>query len=89
MSEAKYQLVPTKTFLKELKKVARVTPRMSKRIAETLEDLEKNPYQGRKLEAIPFGKWRIRIGDYRIRYDIEGDQVILYKILHRKEIYRR
>jgi mRNA-degrading endonuclease RelE of RelBE toxin-antitoxin system len=29
------------------------------------------------------------VGDYRIRYDIEGDQVLLYRIRHRKDIYRK
>jgi mRNA-degrading endonuclease RelE of RelBE toxin-antitoxin system len=28
------------------------------------------------------------VGDYRIRYDIEGDQVLLYRVRHRKDIYR-
>lgn len=42
-----------------------------------------------KLASIKIGKWRIRIGDYRIRYDIEGDKVVLLRILHRKDIYRK
>jgi mRNA-degrading endonuclease RelE of RelBE toxin-antitoxin system len=28
------------------------------------------------------------VGDYRIRYDIEEDQVLLYRVRHRKDIYR-
>ena len=32
--------------------------------------------------------WRIRVGDYRIRYDIEGDRVLLYRVRHRRDIYR-
>ncbi len=46
-------------------------------------------YQGIKLTSIEISKWRIRIGNYRIQYDIEGNKVILLRILHRKDIYRK
>ena len=34
------------------------------------------------------GQWRIRFGDYRIRYDIIGKDVVLHSIKNRKDIYR-
>lgn len=33
------------------------------------------------------GQWRIRAGKYRLRYDIIGQEVILYSFRHRKEAY--
>ena len=30
----------------------------------------------------------MRVGDYRIRYDIEGIRVLLYRVRHRRDIYR-
>jgi mRNA-degrading endonuclease RelE of RelBE toxin-antitoxin system len=33
------------------------------------------------------GQWRIRAGDYRLRYDILGHDVVLYALRHRKEAY--
>jgi len=33
------------------------------------------------------GQFRIRIGDWRIRYDIESSEVILYSFKNRKEGY--
>ena len=53
-------------------------------IEKVIDKLAKNPYQGIKLTSIKIGQWRIRIGDYRIRCDIEGNKVILLRILHRK-----
>lgn len=82
-----YQIVPTKTFLKDLEK--RVDPQYSRQIEKAIDELAKNPYQEIKLTSIEIGKWRIRIGNYRIRYDIEGNKVILLRILHRKDIYRK
>jgi len=82
-----YQIIPTKTFLKDLEK--RVNPQYSHQIEKAIDELAENPYQGIKLTSIEIGKWRIRIGNYRIRYDIEGNKVILLRILHRKDIYRK
>jgi mRNA-degrading endonuclease RelE of RelBE toxin-antitoxin system len=85
MPEKKFQLVPTKTFLKDLKKV---DPKLKKKISKVLDSLQANPFQGKKLTAIEIGKWRIRFRDYRIRYDIEANLIILYTIRHRKDIYK-
>jgi mRNA interferase RelE/StbE len=32
--------------------------------------------------------YRIRLGDYRIGIEVVADQVILVRLLHRKDIYR-
>jgi len=44
MPEKKFQLVPTKTFLKDLKKV---DPKLKRRIAKALDNLQENPFVGR------------------------------------------
>ena len=41
---------------------------MHRRVLEVLEALQENPQQGSQLTNVPIGKWRIRVGDYRIRY---------------------
>jgi len=82
-----YQIIPTKTFLKDLEK--RVDLQYTRQIEKVIDKLAKNPYQGIKLSSIKIGQWRIRIGDYRIRYDIEGNKVILLRVRHRKDIYRK
>ncbi len=33
------------------------------------------------------GQWRIRHGDYRLRYDIFDGEVVLYSFRHRREAY--
>jgi mRNA-degrading endonuclease RelE of RelBE toxin-antitoxin system len=46
-------------------------------------------YDIKKLKdvAVGEGRWRIRSGRYRLRYDILGNDVILYSFKHRKEAY--
>ncbi len=34
------------------------------------------------------GQWRIRFGDYRVRYDIASGEVVLHSFRDRKEAYR-
>lgn len=34
------------------------------------------------------GQWRLEIWPYRVRYDIIRREVVLYRVRHRKEIYR-
>ena len=45
----------------------------------------------KKLTGIPMGEgqWRLRIGKYRIRYDINGRAVELLSIKLRKDAYRK
>ena len=65
------------------------------------------PYQGQIISSIeqlaeaprPHGArkltgrdaWRVRVGDYRILYEIHDDQLVILviRVGHRREIYRR
>ena len=33
-------------------------------------------------------EYRLRAGDYRVLFEIEGQSVVVYRVLHRKEAYR-
>jgi mRNA interferase RelE/StbE len=33
-------------------------------------------------------EYRLRVGDYRALFEIEGNKIIMYRILHRKDAYR-
>ena len=60
-----------------------------------LDVLEQDPYNKsrqyniKKLTDVKAGdgQWRIRAGKFRLRYDIIGQEVILYSFRHRKEAY--
>jgi mRNA interferase RelE/StbE len=81
----RYSLVIARRFRQDLR---RLDAQMHRRVLEVLERLQEDPFQGQKLTNVAIGQWRIRVGDYRIRYDIEGEQVLLYRVRHRREIYR-
>ncbi len=62
-----------------------------KRIVEQFRELEKNPRKAgsRKLVGSD-NDWRIRVGDFRIVYEIDDDSKIIKvnRIRHRKEVCR-
>jgi mRNA interferase RelE/StbE len=35
------------------------------------------------------GEYRFRIGDYRVIFDIEGNEIVVLRVGHRREIYKR
>ena len=80
-----YVLVPSASFRRDLRKI---DTDARERILNSLDHLRENPLIGKKLSAVKIGKWRIRIGDYRVRYDIEGNSIFLYRVRHRRESYR-
>ena len=41
-----------------------------------------------KLSNKNIGSYRFRIGDYRIIFDIDGNDIVILKIGHRREIYK-
>jgi mRNA-degrading endonuclease RelE of RelBE toxin-antitoxin system len=65
----RYELVISNRFRRDLR---RLDAQVHRRVLAALDALQANPHQGQQLTDVPIGQWRIRVGDYRIRYDIEG-----------------
>ncbi|MCK4791223.1 MAG: type II toxin-antitoxin system RelE/ParE family toxin [Desulfobacteraceae bacterium] len=42
-----------------------------------------------KLFDPALGTYRFRIGDYRVIFDIEGEEIVVLRVGHRKDIYRK
>ena len=40
----------------------------------------------KRLQNADFG-YRLRMGDYRILFDVQGDTVLIQKVGHRKHVY--
>jgi len=43
---------------------------------------------GVRLRQSLGGLWKIRVGDYRIVYEIEEERVTVWAIRHRKDVYK-
>lgn len=81
-----FELVFTPTFTRDLR---RLNSQVRRRVLRRLDQLEVNPYINcTKLTNVDIGVFRIRVGNWRVRYDVEGKQVILHRVRHRREVYR-
>ena len=83
---AKFTLVITRSFLKDLQKIDRTD---QLRIRKALPEIEADPYKGRKVVSADVGQYRWRVGNYRIRYDISGIEVQILRVFKREDAYRR
>ena len=62
------------------------------KVLDAVRRLETNPSgpppKIKKLKGKGVGQWRLEVWPYRVRYDILGGEVVLYRVRHRREIYR-
>ncbi len=73
---------------KELERVAK--PNRA-RIIEAIDRLAENPFLGNALKGELRGLRRLRVGDYRVLYEVQDDAllVLVVRIAHRRDVYRR
>jgi mRNA interferase RelE/StbE len=85
-----YKLELTRQAEAVLEQIARREPALYKRIAQVLDDLKCEPFQGKPLKGQLKGRYSYRVGTYRIIYTIFRNQllVVVIDIGHRRDIYR-
>ena len=71
--------------VKDLKSIA---PNDRKRIVKKIEALSTGLSGDVKQLTNFTPEYRLRAGDYRVLFEIEGRNVIIYRIKHRKDAYR-
>ena len=69
---------------------AKLDEKMKERVKTALETrLTTAPHQyGEPLRKNLKGYWKLRVGDYRIVFKIEKEEVWIFGIIHRKEVYK-
>lgn len=82
-----------KVFLRPsaVKDLDRLELKIRSRVVKALCSLEESPRPwGAKKLAGGEAQWRLRIGDYRILYEILDDAatVRVFRVVHRREAYR-
>lgn len=83
----KFRLVYTKRAVRDIDGLDSQT---RERIKETLERYSESPTNYAKKMADPaLGTYRFRIGEYRVIFDIEGNDIVILRAGHRKDIYRK
>jgi mRNA interferase RelE/StbE len=84
-----YEIEWTAPALRELRKLDRQTAR---RVLRAVTGLASDPRPAgvRALSGQPVGTMRLRVGDYRVVYLIEDEEIriLVVRVAHRREVYR-
>lgn len=82
-----YKLLYTKSAVKDIQKLDTV---VKKRLKSKLEAYTKNPLvHAKKLTDFSLGGYRWRMGNYRVTFDMDKETIIVLRVRHRREIYRK
>jgi mRNA interferase RelE/StbE len=83
----KYELVYTRRAVKDIQKLDADS---KERVGKTLLRYKQNPLvYAERLTDSRLGTFRFRIGDYRVVFDVEGNEIVVLRVGHRREIYKR
>jgi len=86
-NKMRYRVILTKSVQKELD---RLPNDVARRILTRLAGLETNPRPADVKKLKGREAWRIRVGDYRVIYEIHDRmlQIVVITVGHRREVYR-
>jgi len=83
-----YRMKVERRAFKQIRKLPR-TDRT--RLAKAILELEENPFPGgKKWKSLEDsgGLIRLRVGDYRVLYEVSGDEVYALAVIHRRDLTR-
>ncbi len=71
--------------------IPKLNETLKKRIKKAIEErLSTSPHQyGKPLRKTLKGYWKLRVGDYRVVYKVQGNEVWIFAIINRKDIYTK
>ncbi len=80
---------PVYTY-RALRDIRRLKEDVKQRIGKALKRYGEEPLKyASKLTDPAIGTYRFRIGDYRVIFDIEGEEIVVLRVGHRRDIYRK
>lgn len=72
---------------KALRDIQRLSPEISRRIEKKLDLLCHN-LSGDVKRLVNYSPgWRLRMGDWRVLFELEGQRLVVHRIVHRSEAY--
>jgi mRNA interferase RelE/StbE len=65
-----------------------LSPEIQERVLKKIALLEENLAGDVKHLTNFSPDYRLRVGDWRVLFEIEGAKIVIYRILHRREVYK-
>jgi len=78
----------TRRAVKDLDALGRAQRNYFDRILTKIQSLSDDPSAGKQLIGPMKGKWSLRVGNYRIIYELRKSTIYVLTINHRREVYK-
>ena len=73
---------------KAIKDLDSVSPEIARRVIEKVERLRHDLAGDVKRLTNFTPEYRLRVGDHRVLFEVEGSRIIVHRVRHRREVYR-
>ncbi|MBA4369609.1 MAG: plasmid stabilization protein [Desulfobacterium sp.] len=71
-----------------VKDIKKISSHMQTKIIKSIEMMCENLDGDVKRLTNFTPEYRLRVGDYRVVFEIENKSIIIYRVRHRREVYR-
>lgn len=71
-----------------VKDIEKISSRMQAKIIKDIEAMGDDLAGDVKRLTDFTPEYRLRVGDYRVLFEIENKSIIVYRVRHRREVYR-
>ena len=83
-----YKFVFSKTAKDDMERLDQSIKKRLKKKLEYFAACDDMSVYAKKLTNVQAGQFRIRVGDYRVIFDMKGSTCIVLRLQHRGDIYR-
>jgi len=80
----KYRLAYKKEAEDDLE---RLSPDVAQRVFRKIERMRDNLAGDVKRLVHYTPGWRLRVGDWRVLFEVEGDTIVVWRVVHRSDAY--
>ena len=83
-----YKIVFTDTSAKDIEKLDKTVKKQLYKKFVYFSKLDDIKVVAKKLHNSDVGKYRLRVGNFRIVFDLDKHTLIILRVQHRKDVYR-
>ncbi len=74
---------------KALRDLESLSPEVARRIIDKIDTMRDGLVGDIKRLMSHTREYRLRVGDYRVLFEIEANSIVIYRVRHRREAYNR
>jgi mRNA interferase RelE/StbE len=83
-----YKVLFTKDAIKDIEKIDKSVKKQIHKKLLFFRDLDDIKVVAKKLHNHEAGEYRLRVGNFRIIFDLDKHAIVVLRIQHRKDVYK-